>query len=160
MQPGRTFVAMNSHGTPTASMIHNPDWQFPAAGCEAAVGDTVGAELVGQLVGVATVGRPVSRRLDDGWTALSAEERQSAAETMVGIDGNTVYALPHDRLRALLAWRQKVRRHGTFPKGGEEPAPIFGLARQDHVASHWVAADVDLTLGEADVAFVRLGYVF
>jgi D-aminopeptidase len=25
-----------------------------------------------------------------------------AAETMVGVDGNTVYALPHDRLRALL----------------------------------------------------------
>jgi D-aminopeptidase len=25
-----------------------------------------------------------------------------AAETMTGIDGNTVYALPHDRLRAVL----------------------------------------------------------
>ena len=49
MQPGRTFVAMNSHGTPTASMIHDPDWQFPAAGCEAAVSDTVGADRVGHF---------------------------------------------------------------------------------------------------------------
>jgi indolepyruvate ferredoxin oxidoreductase len=29
MQPGRTFVALNSHGTPTAAMSSNPDWQFP-----------------------------------------------------------------------------------------------------------------------------------
>jgi indolepyruvate ferredoxin oxidoreductase len=29
MQPGRTRVAMNTHGTPTAAFVHNPDWQFP-----------------------------------------------------------------------------------------------------------------------------------
>jgi indolepyruvate ferredoxin oxidoreductase len=29
MQPGRTFVALNTHGTPTASFVNNPNWQFP-----------------------------------------------------------------------------------------------------------------------------------
>ncbi len=47
MQPGRTYVALNTHGTPAAAFVHNPNWQFPADGCDAAIGATVGRELVG-----------------------------------------------------------------------------------------------------------------
>ncbi|CAN5126082.1 indolepyruvate ferredoxin oxidoreductase family protein [soil metagenome] len=44
MQPGRTFVAMNSHGAPTAAFVTNPGWQFPGGNCESAVRTAVGAE--------------------------------------------------------------------------------------------------------------------
>jgi indolepyruvate ferredoxin oxidoreductase len=47
MQQGRTFVALNTHGTPTASFVKNPDWQFPGGNCEAAVRGSVGDDLVG-----------------------------------------------------------------------------------------------------------------
>ena len=47
MQQGRTFVALNTHGTPTAAFVKNADWQFPGGNCEAAVRDSVGAALVG-----------------------------------------------------------------------------------------------------------------
>jgi indolepyruvate ferredoxin oxidoreductase len=47
MQQGRTFVALNTHGTPTAGFVKNPDWQFPGANCEAAVRASVGDTLVG-----------------------------------------------------------------------------------------------------------------
>ncbi|ANY61140.1 indolepyruvate ferredoxin oxidoreductase [Comamonas aquatica] len=47
MQNGRTFVALNSHGTPTAAFVHNPDWQFPGGSCEAAIAGAVGPGLVG-----------------------------------------------------------------------------------------------------------------
>ena len=47
MQPGRTFVALNTHGTPTASFVTNPNWQFPGGNCEAAVRASVGDALVG-----------------------------------------------------------------------------------------------------------------
>jgi indolepyruvate ferredoxin oxidoreductase len=47
MQQGRTFVALNTHGTPTASFVKNPDWQFPGANCETAVRGSVGNDLVG-----------------------------------------------------------------------------------------------------------------
>ncbi|SFC30090.1 indolepyruvate ferredoxin oxidoreductase [Polaromonas sp. OV174] len=43
MQPGRTFVAMNSHGAPTAAFVTNPGWQFPGGNCESAVRSAVGA---------------------------------------------------------------------------------------------------------------------
>ncbi len=47
MQHGRTFVALNTHGTPTAAFVKNTEWQFPGANCEAAVRSSVGADLVG-----------------------------------------------------------------------------------------------------------------
>ena len=49
MQPGRTFVAMNSHGTPTAAFVSNPGWQFPGGNCETAVTSAVGSDLVGSF---------------------------------------------------------------------------------------------------------------
>ena len=47
MAPGRSFVALNSHGTPTASLIGNPNWRFPGAGCEAALAAAVGRDHLG-----------------------------------------------------------------------------------------------------------------
>ena len=49
MQPGRTFVVLNTHGTPTAAFVHNPDWQFPGGNCESAVVTAVGEALVGRF---------------------------------------------------------------------------------------------------------------
>jgi indolepyruvate ferredoxin oxidoreductase len=47
MREGRTYVAMNSHATPTAAMVGNPNWQFPTGGCEAALAQAVGAGKLG-----------------------------------------------------------------------------------------------------------------
>ena len=49
MQPGRTYVALNSHNTPTAAMIRNADWQFPTGSCEAALAAAVGPALLGHF---------------------------------------------------------------------------------------------------------------
>jgi indolepyruvate ferredoxin oxidoreductase len=49
MQPGRTFVALNNHATPTAAFVHDPQWQFPEGGCEAAIRAIVGLSGLGAL---------------------------------------------------------------------------------------------------------------
>ncbi|MEP7297238.1 MAG: indolepyruvate ferredoxin oxidoreductase family protein [Burkholderiales bacterium] len=49
MREGRTYVAMNTHGSPTAAFVTNPNWQFPAANCDAAVLNATGAANVGTL---------------------------------------------------------------------------------------------------------------
>ena len=36
---GRTYVALNTHATPTAAFVTDPDWQFPAGACESLVID-------------------------------------------------------------------------------------------------------------------------
>ena len=47
MQQGRTYVAINTHGTPTAAFVKNANWQFPGGNCEAVVRAGVGDALVG-----------------------------------------------------------------------------------------------------------------
>jgi indolepyruvate ferredoxin oxidoreductase len=49
MREGRTYVALNTHGSPTAAFVTNPDWQFPQASCEAGVAAAAGAGNVGML---------------------------------------------------------------------------------------------------------------
>ncbi|OYU44115.1 MAG: indolepyruvate ferredoxin oxidoreductase, partial [Burkholderiales bacterium PBB4] len=49
MQPGRTFVALNTHATPTAAFVTQTDWQFPAGSCEAAIKAAVGPEGIGMF---------------------------------------------------------------------------------------------------------------
>lgn len=60
VREGRTFVALNTHGSPTAAFVTNPDWQFPSASCEAAIQAATGPERFGafdaEQLAVALVG--------------------------------------------------------------------------------------------------------
>ncbi|MDQ6627902.1 MAG: 2-oxoacid:acceptor oxidoreductase family protein, partial [Pseudomonadota bacterium] len=49
MRSGRTYVALNTHATPTAAFVSDPDWQFPAGACEALVLEAAGPDNVGKL---------------------------------------------------------------------------------------------------------------
>jgi indolepyruvate ferredoxin oxidoreductase len=49
MRAGRTWVALNTHATPTAAFVSNPDWQFPAGQCESLVLEAVGPEHIGKV---------------------------------------------------------------------------------------------------------------
>ena len=49
VREGRTYVAMNTHGAPTAAFVSNPDWQFPAGHCDTAVRAAAGPAHVGML---------------------------------------------------------------------------------------------------------------
>ncbi|HZW76320.1 MAG TPA: DUF6537 domain-containing protein, partial [Caldimonas sp.] len=46
MREGRTWVALNTHATPTAAFVANPDWQFPAGNCDAAIAAAAGPDHV------------------------------------------------------------------------------------------------------------------
>ncbi|WP_043783678.1 indolepyruvate ferredoxin oxidoreductase family protein [Rubrivivax gelatinosus] len=47
LAPGRSAVVLNTHGTPTAAVMGNPDWQSPAGACEAALRASVGDAALG-----------------------------------------------------------------------------------------------------------------
>jgi indolepyruvate ferredoxin oxidoreductase len=49
LQPGRSFVALNTHVTPTAAFVRNADWQPPNDRCFATLVDTLGERHVGLL---------------------------------------------------------------------------------------------------------------
>ena len=91
MRHGRTHVALNTHGTPTAAFVHDPDWQFPSARCEAAIGDAVGSDHLGafdaeraavQLLGDSIYTNPLmlGYAWQRGWVPLSFESLMRAIE--------------------------------------------------------------------------------
>jgi indolepyruvate ferredoxin oxidoreductase len=49
MREGRTYVALNTHGSPTATLVNDANWSFPGAACEAAVGNAVGRDHLGSF---------------------------------------------------------------------------------------------------------------
>jgi indolepyruvate ferredoxin oxidoreductase len=49
MREGRTYVALNTHGSPSAAMVNNADWEFPGAACESALGKAVGNANLGSF---------------------------------------------------------------------------------------------------------------
>jgi indolepyruvate ferredoxin oxidoreductase len=53
MQPGRTRIALNTHHTPTAALVHDADWRFPGGQCEQVLKESVGAERIKRLDAVA-----------------------------------------------------------------------------------------------------------
>jgi indolepyruvate ferredoxin oxidoreductase len=68
MREGQTQVVMNSHHSPTAALIHKPDWEFPAQQCASSIQRAVGEErcaivdaqsLAQQLLGDAIFANPL-----------------------------------------------------------------------------------------------------
>ncbi|NUZ04155.1 indolepyruvate ferredoxin oxidoreductase family protein [Piscinibacter koreensis] len=49
LREGRSFVALNTHGAPTAAFVSHRDWEFPAGHCDAAIDAAAGAGNVGRL---------------------------------------------------------------------------------------------------------------
>ncbi|MFN4115569.1 MAG: indolepyruvate ferredoxin oxidoreductase family protein, partial [Inhella sp.] len=49
MRPGRTYVALNTHASPTATFVLNTEWSFPGAACEQALEQAVGPDLLGKF---------------------------------------------------------------------------------------------------------------
>ncbi len=49
MREGRTRVALNVHGTPTAAFVKNTDWQNPAEACAAELAQIVGEAGLGRF---------------------------------------------------------------------------------------------------------------
>ncbi|MFM2073982.1 MAG: hypothetical protein RJB34_287 [Pseudomonadota bacterium] len=47
MRPGRTRLALNSHASPTAAFVHQPDWHNPAPACVARLLAHLGEDAVG-----------------------------------------------------------------------------------------------------------------
>ncbi|MEO7242741.1 MAG: indolepyruvate ferredoxin oxidoreductase family protein, partial [Variovorax sp.] len=49
MREGRTYVALNSHSTPTAAFVRNADWHNPQEACATEIARAVGPDAVGSF---------------------------------------------------------------------------------------------------------------
>ncbi len=109
MQQGRTYVALNTHGTPTAAFVKNPDWQFPGGNCEAAVRASVGDALVGafdaEQVAVQMIGDSIyANPLLLGYAWQQGRVPVSHAALMRAIELNAVQV---DNNKAAFEWGRR-----------------------------------------------------
>ena len=100
MREGRTHVALNTHGTPTASFVNNPNWQFPEGNCEAAIEQAAGSggvakfdaeQLAVQLLGDSLYTNPLmlGYAWQKGWIPLQKSSLLRAMELNgVQVDNN------------------------------------------------------------------------
>ena len=91
MQNGRTHIALNTHHTPTAALMQDPDWQFPAGHCDHVLADAVGVAavkrmdavlLANRLVGDAIYANPLmlGYAWQMGWVPLNLSSLTRAIE--------------------------------------------------------------------------------
>ena len=91
MRHGRTRVALNSHGTPTAAFVKNGNWENPAEQCLAEIAQEVGVEgvcafdadaMANQLMGDTIYVNPMilGYAWQKGWIPLTRESIVRAME--------------------------------------------------------------------------------
>ena len=102
MREGRTHVALNSHGTPTAAFVKDASWQNPAEQCAADVARAVGPSGLGmfdadavasQLMGDTLYVNPMilGYAWQKGWVPLARESLMRAIElNNVQVENNKI----------------------------------------------------------------------
>jgi indolepyruvate ferredoxin oxidoreductase len=100
MQAGRTHVALNAHGAPTAGFVLNGNWQNPSERCAAAIVEAVGSEGVGMFNADAAASKLMGDTLytnpmmlgfawQKGWIPLAYDSLMRAIElNAVAVDNN------------------------------------------------------------------------
>ena len=158
MRAGRTRVALNTHETPTAALVHEPGWQFPAHQCGHALRHAVGDGNVGQLDAVELATRVLGDAIyanplmlgyawQKGWIPLSRSALRRAIELNgVQVDNNlTAFEwgrrVAHDAaavMRMVIPPQPVVWARATAPAAGDVERLIE--RRRAYLASYQDAA--------------------
>jgi indolepyruvate ferredoxin oxidoreductase len=155
MREGRTYVAMNTHGSPTAAFVSNPNWQFPGANCEAAVAHAVGAELVGhvdadalatQLLGDSIYTNPLML----GYAWQKGRVPLSHAALMRAIELNAVQI---DNNKAAFEWGRRAAHDLAAVQSLLKPAQVIEFVRKTVNLDDMIAKRVDFLTGYQDAAY-------
>jgi len=154
MQPGRTFVALNTHGTPTAAFVSNPNWQFPGANCEAAIATAVGAgnvasfdaeQVATQLLGDSIYTNPLML----GYAWQQGRVPLTLASLMRAMELNGVQV---DNNKAAFEWGRRCAHDLASVQALFAAAQVIQFAKKPSLAE-MVAKRVDFLTGYQNAAY-------
>ncbi len=154
MQKGRTYVALNTHGTPTAAFVKNADWQFPGGHCEAAVRASVGDALVGafdaESVAVQMLGDSIyTNPLMLGYAWQRGRIPLSHASLMRAIELNAVQV---DNNRAAFEWGRRCAHDLASVQAQFKAAQVIEFVKKPSLDT-MVAKRVEFLTGYQDAAY-------
>ena len=154
MQQGRTYVALNTHGTPTAAFVKNADWQFPGGHCEAAIKASVGEALVGafdaEQVAVQLVGDSIyTNPLLLGYAWQQGRVPLSHAALMRAIELNAVQV---ENNKAAFAWGRHCAHDLASVQALFRAAQVIEFVKKPWL-DEMLAKRVDFLTGYQDAAY-------
>lgn len=155
MREGRTFVAMNTHGAPTAAFVTNPNWQFPAANCDAAVLGAAGAANVGtldadqlavQLVGDSLYTNPLML----GYAWQKGKVPLSLAAMLRAIELNNVQV---ENNKLAFEWGRRAAHDLAAVQALLKPAQVIEFVKKTANLDDMVAQRVEFLTGYQNAAY-------
>ena len=154
MQQGRTYVALNTHGTPTAAFVKNPEWQFPGGNCEAAVRASVGDDLVGafdaEQVAVQMLGDSIyTNPLMLGYAWQKGRVPVSHAALMRAIELNGVQV---DNNKAAFEWGRRCAHDLAAVQAMFKAQQVIQFVKKTGLAE-MVSKRVEFLTGYQDAAY-------
>ncbi|MBI5279926.1 MAG: indolepyruvate ferredoxin oxidoreductase family protein [Burkholderiales bacterium] len=156
MREGRTRVALNGHGAPTAAFVKNSNWTNPSEGCAAEIGKAVGAQALAsfnaeaasaKLLGDSIYTNPMMLGFawQKGWIPL---ERQSLLRA-IELNGVTV-----DKNKAAFEWGRRAADDWPSVEKLLAPAQVIELKKRETVES-LVARRVEFLTDYQDAAYAQ-----
>ena len=154
MQAGRTYVALNTHATPTAAFVHDADWQFPASQCESAIKASVGEALVGafdaeqaamQLIGDSIYTNPLLL----GYAWQQGRVPLTHASLMRAMELNGVQV---DNNKAAFEWGRRCAHDLASVQAIYRAAQVIEFVKKPSL-DEMVAKRIDFLAGYQDAAY-------
>ena len=154
MQAGRTYVALNTHGTPTAAFVANADWKFPGGHCETAIRASVGPELVGALdaeqVATALIGDAIyTNPLMLGYAWQQGRIPLSLAALMRAIELNNVQV---DNNKAAFEWGRRCAHDLASVQALFKAQAVIQFVKKSGL-DEMITKRVDFLTGYQDAAY-------
>ncbi len=155
MREGRTFVALNSHGSPTAAFVSNPNWQFPGGNCENAVANAAGADHVGMLdadkISVELVGDSLyTNPLMLGYAWQKGRIPLSHAALMRAIELNGVQV---ENNKTAFEWGRRAAFDLASVQQMLKPAQVIEFVKKSTNVDELIAKRVEFLTGYQDAAY-------
>ena len=156
MREGHTYVALNVHGTPTAAVVTQPDWQQPSGHCEAALAQAVGAGKIGQFdaeqVAVQLLGDSLYTNpllLGYAWQQGQVPIGHAALLRAIELNGTQV-----DNNKAAFEWGRRCAHNLAEVQALFAAQQVIQIVRQPGV-DELVAKRVDFLTGYQDAAYAQ-----
>jgi indolepyruvate ferredoxin oxidoreductase len=157
MREGRTFVAMNTHGSPTAAFVSKPDWQFPTANCDAAVANAAGTANIGaldadalavQLVGDSLYTNPLML----GYAWQKGRVPLSHAALMRAIELNNVQV---ENNKLAFEWGRRAAHDLAAVQSLLKPGQVIEFIRKTVNLDELIAQRVEFLTGYQNAAYAQ-----
>ncbi len=156
MREGRTHVALNAHGTPTAAFVKNSAWADPSQACGDEIVKAVGAQGVSafnadmaatQLMGDSIYTNPMmlGYAWQKGWVPLGREALFRAIE---------LNAVQVDKNKAAFEWGRRAANDWAKVEKLLAPAQVIEFKKRETLET-LVARRVEFLTGYQDAAYAQ-----